>query len=81
MMSFQYRQRDGRARSARRNAESGFGQQPHEPAEQAPEAVGKVEVARGWDASSLDLLEGLDVTEHASLDTLPAEFADSLRRR
>jgi hypothetical protein len=80
MMSFQHR-RDGRARVVRRQDDAACNDEaPRAPAAEAP-AVVRLELARGWDASSLDLLEGLEVTEHASLDTLPAEFADSLRRR
>jgi hypothetical protein len=34
----------------------------------------------GWHASSIELREGLEVTENLSLDSLPAEWADSLPR-
>jgi hypothetical protein len=32
----------------------------------------------GWHASSIELREGLEVTENLPLDSLPAEWADSL---
>jgi hypothetical protein len=34
----------------------------------------------GWHASSIELREGLEVTENLPLDSLPAEWADSLPR-
>ena len=69
-----------RQRPAPREAvDSGHGAQAAE-AEARPAAANATHAAaRSWHASSLDLREGLEVTEHVSLDTLPAEWADSLR--
>ena len=73
------RPQDARHRPAPREAaDAGHGAQVVEEARPAA-ANATHPAARSWHASSLDLREGLEVTEHVSLDTLPAEWADSLR--
>ena len=72
---------DARHRSAPREAaDAGHGAQVVEEARPGAGAANATHAAaRSWHASSLELREGLEVTEHVSLDTLPAEWADSLR--
>jgi hypothetical protein len=75
MMSFQSRPRGTRPRPGPR-ADAPAAETPAVAPENAPAAAN--DMLPGWHASSMDLRDGLEVTEHASLDSLPPEWADTL---
>lgn len=80
MMSFQSRTRAPRARHAQRSQAEAADEQPQAPVG-APPARKGAEPRPGWSSSSLELLDGLEVTEQVPLDELPPEWADRLSRR
>ena len=79
MMSFQPRSRTPRTRSSVRDDSEAAADEQAPADERAGRKHGQLRP--GWSSSSLELLDGLDVTEQVPLDELPPEWADRLSRR